>query len=181
MNLIYCGGVSANNVKCTIEPPIIGVTGSEEALADLDALIIKEIDLSKVETSFTTTVTPELPAGVSNRAEQQSVKITVTLVGVYTRRITIPCARIERLNDVPLLDFGTSNISVVVRGPLSKVYDLTVGAFKVTADMTGGYDPATKTVALKVSLPNSTECGVFGEYSVQVVERQPETTEEPTE
>ena len=181
VNFAYCGGVSAENVKCTIDPPIIGVTGSQEALAGLDTLIIKEIDLSKVDTGFTLTVTPELPAGVSNRAEQQSVEITVSLVGVYSRKITIPCARIERMNDNPMLEFATSNISVVVRGPLAKVYDLTVGSLKITADMTGGYDPATKTVALKVSLSGSTECGVFGDYSVQVVERQPETTEEPLE
>lgn len=177
-NLIYCTGVNVENVKCTIEPPIIGVTGSEEALANLDVLVIKEIDLSKVENSFTATVTPELPAGVSYRAEEQSVTITVTLVGVYSRKITVPCARIERINDNPLLEFGTSNISVVVRGPLSKVYDLTVSSIKLTADMSAGYDPATKTVALKVSLPNSTECGIYGEYSVQVVERQPDTAEE---
>ena len=181
VNLIYGGGVSANNVNCTIDPPIIGVTGSEEALADLDTLIIKEIDLSKVESSYTVTVTPELPAGVSNRAEQQSVQVTVKLVGLYTRRITIPCARIERLNDNPMLDFGTANISIVARGPLNSVYALTVASFKVSADMTGGYDPATKTVALKVSMVGTTDCGVFGDYSVQVVERQPETTDEPIE
>ena len=181
VDLLYGGGVNASNVECTIDPPIIGVTGSEEALAGLDTLVIKEIDLSKVESGFTITVTPELPAGVSNRAEEQSVEITVSLVGLYTRKITSPCARIERINDNPLLDFGTANISVVVRGPLTPVYDLKVGSLKVVADMTGGYDPATKTVTLRVSVINSPECGVFGEYTVQVVERQPETTEEPIE
>lgn len=180
-NLIYGGGVTANHVKCTIDPPMIGVTGSEEALAGLDSLVIKEIDLSKVDSSYTINVTPELPAGVSNRAEQQSVKITVTLVGLYTRRITIPCARIERINDNPLLDFATANISVVVRGPLTPVYDLKVGSLKVVADMTGGYDPATKTVALRISVVNAPECGVLGEYTVQVVERQPDTSEGATD
>ena len=44
-----------------------------------DELTIRTIDLAQITGTETFEVTPELPSGVTSRADSQTVKITVTL------------------------------------------------------------------------------------------------------
>lgn len=173
-------GATAQDVEYKIEPASIGVTGSDEVLDTLDTLVIREIDLSKVTQNIELTLTPELPSGVTNRAEDKNVKVTIRLVGVITRKLNIDCASIERVNDDETLDFGEGSVAITVRGRAADVNALTAASVRITADMKNDYDPTTMTVKLKVSLLGGTKCGVLGEYTVQVIEKVEETTDDET-
>ncbi len=173
-------GATAEDVEYKIEPASIGVTGSDEALDALDTLIIREIDLSRVTENLEFTVTPELPSGVTNRADDKNVKVTIRFVGVITRKLNIDCSRIERLNDDETLDFGEGSVAITVRGRAADVNALTAGSVRITADMKNDYDPTTMTVKLKVSLVGGSKCGVLGEYTVQVIEKIEETQDDET-
>lgn len=169
--LIAGGGATASDVTCTIVPRTIGVIGPEEALAKLDKLQVAEIDLSKESESRTWTVVPDLPEGVSNRASQPEVKISLTFNGLTTKQFTIDCADIVRKNDVPNLEFGEQSVVITVRGRADAVNALSVEDIQVTADMKNDYDAATKTVKLTFRLPEGSKAGVIGEpYTVQVVD-----------
>ncbi len=169
--LIAGGGATASDVTCTIVPRTIGVIGSEEALAKLDKLQVAEIDLSKESESRTWTVVPDLPEGVSNRASQPEVKISLTFNGLTTKQFTIDCADIVRKNDVSNLEFGEQSVVITVRGRADAVNALSVEDIQVTADMKNDYDAATKTVKLTFRLPEGSKAGVIGEpYTVQVVD-----------
>ncbi|MBQ6430426.1 MAG: hypothetical protein IJJ99_00925 [Oscillospiraceae bacterium] len=172
VKIIDGGGATQNDVELTIEPKTIGVVGSEEALKDLEELIIKEIDLAEVmKDSQSWTVTPELPAGVTNRASEKTVTITLAFVGIQTKTFTIPCADIERENDVASLEFGEPSVKITVRGTKEALSALRAEDILVIADMTNEYDEAMKTVTLRIELPKSTTAGVIGgPYVVQVIE-----------
>lgn len=171
VDIIEGGGATEKNVKLTIDPPTIGVSGTAEALKDLDKLVIREVDLSQIMGTQTWTVVPDLPAGVTNRASETSVTITLSLTGLMTKRITIPCTSIQRLNDVETLNFGEQSVIISVRGTPTELSRIKESDIKITADMTNDYDPATKSVTLKITLPAGTSAGVVGgPYTLQVIE-----------
>lgn len=171
VKLLAGGGATEKNVKLTIEPSTIGVSGSEEALRNLRELTIKEVDLAQITDSQTWTVTPDLPVGVTNRAQTKTVTITVTITGLTTKRIVVPCADFERINDVETMQFAEQSVVINVRGTASAIAAIREEDIRIIADMTNGYDAATKTVTLRIILPEDTTAGVIGEpYVVQVIE-----------
>lgn len=172
VSLIEGGGATVNNAKCTIEPSTIAVSGSKEALDNLDEIVIKEIDLAQYYEAQTWTVTPELPAGVTNRAADTSVQIDLSFRGLTTKRFTVKCSDIERLDDEKNLDFGEQNVIIIVRGTADAVNALDDDDITVSADMKKDYDPTTKTVTLKIQLPEDSKAGVVGApYTVQVIDK----------
>ena len=165
------GGATKDDVTCTIEPSTIGVSGTAEALAGLTELVIKEIDLAQVPEAQTWTVTPDLPAGVTNRATENTVVINLSFSGLATRKFTIKCSDIERLDDADHLEFGEQNVVIIVRGKTEAVMSLREEDIIVTADLVEDYDPATKTVTLRIMLPSDSKAGVVGApYTVQVID-----------
>lgn len=176
VKLIPGGGATEQDVVCTIEPSTIGVTGAEEVLRRLTSIEIYEIDLGQITENKTWKITPDLPAGVTNRASETSVKISLSFKGLTTKRFSIPCASIIRINDVETMDFGEQSVVITVRGKASAVNSLTAEDIRIVADMKNDYDPATKTLTLQISLPESSTAGVIGgPYTVQIVEVVPET------
>ena len=74
------------------------------------------------------------------------------------------------------MDFGEQSVVITVRGKASAVNSLTAEDIRIVADMKNDYDPATKTLTLQISLPESSTAGVIGgPYTVQIVEVVPET------
>ena len=171
VNLIAGGGATDKDVKLTIEPSTIAVSGSEEALKNLNESVLKEIDLATITDTQTWTVTPDLPAGVTNRASTKTVTIKVQITGLKTKKITVPCADIERKNDVVTMDFGEQSVDIIIRGTAEAVDAITAEDILVIADMTNDYDAATKAVTLEIVLPDGTTAGVVGgPYVVQVID-----------
>lgn len=179
--LIPGGGAKEEHAVYTIDPPSIGVIGDEKALKAMPStLVIKEIKLADVKDSLQLTLTPELPAGVSNRAEEDSVRISLKLEGLSTRTIHIPSEQIRRDNDDVKLDFAASRIPITIRGTTQQVNSLNISKIHVTADMVNDYDPTTMTVRLNITLEDGLDCGVIGTYSVPVVETPEETEPDET-
>lgn len=171
VNVTAGGGATENEAICVIDPPAIVVTGTEEVLEALDELVIAEIDLADETRARTWTVTPNLPAGVTNRATDPTVSISLSFTGLITRNFSISCTQIERLNDVERLSFAEQSVVISVRGRASVVNALTAETIRLSADMTTDYDSSTKLLTLTVSLPTGSSAGVVnGPYTVQMVE-----------
>lgn len=162
VNLIPGGGATEKNVDLTIEPSTIAVSGSEEALKDLEEFVIKEIDLAQITEGKTWSVTPDLPVGVTNRASAKNVTVKISLKGLSTRKIVIPCADFERINDVDTMTFGEPSVTITVRGTAAAIAAIHEADIRVIADMTNGYDASTKKVTLEIILPENTTAGVIG-------------------
>ena len=75
--------------KQVLEPDTIGVTGSKDVLDKLDKLYIKDIDLADVPEDQTWDIKPEMPDGVTIRATEPSVKLTLKFKGLITRKFTV--------------------------------------------------------------------------------------------
>ena len=122
-----------------------------------------------IEPSTLREVTPELPSGVTSRADSQTVKITVTLKGLVTKEFTVPTANILRKEAPAGMTFADQNVKITVRGRASVMSTLRMEDLTVTADFSRHYDAAAKQVELEVALPANVSAGVIGgPYTVQV-------------
>ncbi|MBQ8586762.1 MAG: hypothetical protein IJ453_01590 [Oscillospiraceae bacterium] len=175
--LIDGGGVTSKDVTVSFDPPIIAVTGSDEALQNLTTLTALEIDLAATDNNDSWTIVPQLPEGVNFRGNEPSVSISVKFTGIMVKAYTIACADIERLDDIETFGFGEQKVTIKVRGKVTDISGLSIKDIRVTADMEKDYDPATKTVTLTVHIPSGLQAEVMhGPYTVQVIEIGPEET-----
>ncbi len=85
---------------------------------------IRTIDLAQITGTETFEVTPELPSGVTSRADSQTVKITVTLKGLVTKEFTVPTANILRKEAPAGMTFADQNVKITVRGRASVMSSL---------------------------------------------------------
>ena len=108
---------------------------------------------------------------MTNRAADPTVKINLTFSGLTIKKFTIKCSDIERLDNERNLDFGEQNVVIIIRGTVDAVNAISEEDITITADMENDYDPATKTVTLKIQLPSDSKAGVVGApYTVQVID-----------
>ena len=168
--LVSGGGATSEDAEVTIEPSTLRVTGNTAVLdAMADELTIRTIDLAQITGTETFEVTPELPSGVTSRADSQTVKITVTLKGLVTKEFTVPTANILRKEAPAGMTFADQNVKITVRGRASVMSTLRMEDLTVTADFSRHYDAAAKQVELEVALPANVSAGVIGgPYTVQV-------------
>lgn len=165
------GGATENDAKITISPEYIIVTGTEEALAaQPDEIVIKTLELAQITESKSWSVTPELAPGVTNRASSPSVQISLEFEGLTTKRFTIRCADIIRLDSIDTREFGEQNVVIIVRGRTDTVNALNYSDIRVTADMEKDFDPATMTVTLNVEISNSDAGVIGGPITAQVID-----------
>lgn len=115
------GGVTTEDVECTITPQNIRVSGTQSALNSLkeDSFSVGTLDLSQVVTSVRQTFPIELPEGVTNLSGSVSAVVTVKLnSNLSTRRVVIPREHIQ-LRNVPKntnVEILSREVEVRVRG-----------------------------------------------------------------
>lgn len=172
VELVPGGGATKQDTKVSIDPKTIRVTGSEEDLANMpEELSVKTINLAEMGYSQTLTVKPDLPRGITNRDKIGTVEITLELLNLTTKTVTIPTSSIERINDSENMSFAVQSFEVQLRGKQAILNSITSSDIHVIADMQNDYDEITRKVSLKIELANSsTSVGVIGgSYSLPVI------------
>lgn len=163
------GGVTAADVSSSIEPPSLLLTGSEEALSQVDdSLEIAQIDLTGYFGGAVPSVSMEairglLPSGVTVRTEESNAAITLKLVGITVKTIAVPVEQITRLDDDGTLAFVSNSVMIQVRGKLAAVNALKAEDIRVSVDMKNDYDPETGMVKLKAELPKDCKAALVHE------------------
>lgn len=115
------GGVTADDVECTISPKTIRISGTQEALDSLkgESFSVGTVDLSQVVTSVKQSFPIELPEGLTNQSSFVSATATVKLnSNLITRKVRIPRSRIQ-LHHVPAntnVEILNDELEVRVRG-----------------------------------------------------------------
>ena len=171
LDILPGGGADIGDVRYTLEPSVIGVVGDEDVLKEMPStLVIKTIKLAEIKEKLTMSVVPELPAGVSNRDENNTVRIDLALEGLTTRTIYVPTAGIIRENDDAKLAFALERIPITVRGKTDVIHSLNAEKIRITADMENDFDSNTMTVKLTVMLEEGVEGGILGNYTISVKE-----------
>lgn len=181
VKLVAGGGVTPSDTECTVTPSRLLLTGSEEALAEADdKLEIARIELANYYGGVVPSVSMEairdlLPAGVTVRTEAISASISLQLVNISTRMITVPVERVIRLDDEETMQFDADAVAVHVRGRTEIVEAMTAEDLKVSADLKNDYDPETGMVTLKAEIVKRNGAALVREpFTARVVEVEPE-------
>lgn len=173
IDIVEGGGATKDDLKWSVEPKAIRVTGNEADLAAMsEELAIKTVDLAEMKVySQTLTVKPNLPSGIISLNASETVEIKLELVGLTTKEITVPVSQIERKNDDNDASFGTQSVKIQLRGKAAALEKLTESDLRVVADLAAGYDAKTKNVTLEVSLvtPSANAGVIGGPYTVPVI------------
>jgi len=169
VDLIPGAGADESNVKCTIEPEFITVSGDAEILSTLNVLTIGEINLSEMLSTARMEFPIYLPNNVENISGETSCVVTVTIEGLATK--TLKCEIIEVAN-VPegyTAEAVTKSLSVVVRGEPAELELVSGYNLRVVADLSkASVTEGEYSVAAAVSIEGVSSVGVLGEYRIVV-------------
>ena len=167
VNVVYGGGVAENNVAVTLDNDSIRLSGGEAVLDALgDEILLGSINLADLDKSQEVPMPINLPEGVTNETGITEVTVTVRLIGVNTREMSV--ANIEILN-VPEgmeVDLITKKLTVIVRGPTGMLSNLTEEDIFATVDFADA-EEGSSTFKAKIAFTDAFDkMGAVGTYSV---------------
>lgn len=169
INLIPGGGATEKNVKCTIDPPSIMVSGSPDDLEPLKSISLGDIDLAKLTGDTTLTYPIPLAAELTNVSGVSEAVVTLELTGLVTANIETE--EIQLINPIEgyTAEAVTKACQVLVRGSGAAVAAVTPAQVLVVADLSNAVAASgTQTIPVKVMVNSSSNVGVVGEYSIVV-------------
>lgn len=169
VNFIHGGGTTNENVKYTITPPSIVVSGSPNDLEPLKSIYLGDIDLSKVTGDATFVYPIPLANELTNVSGVSEAEVELSLVGLVTA--TIETENIELINPIEgyTAEAVTQACQVQVRGPGAAIAMVTPSQVIVVADLSNAVaGSGTQTIPVKVLVNSSSNVGVVGEYSIVV-------------
>lgn len=171
VELVDGGGATAANTKCTVEPSTITISGSEEALADIDSWTVATVNLGDVDLTegYTKELEIKLPDNLTNRSNSATVKVEVDLWGLTVKTLTLTKNQIQVENAPKGMDTNifTQTLDVIIRGPAAELTNLTAQNIVAVVDLTDA-EAGTYTKPLSFTINGAQLAGVYGKYSVTV-------------
>lgn len=135
----------------------ITVQGEEDALADLESLLIDGLDVTDADADVTLEVDPDdyLPYGVSIYDEEIEIEVGIEIVEYDTVTLSIPTENItlSGLSDGYTAEFASETLSVSVSCPADSSDSLTADDLAFTADLSD-CTAGTHQVTLSAELPD---------------------------
>ena len=174
LNIIYGGGVTAENSQILIDPATILVSGSEESLADLgDTVIIGEVDLSKLNIEMNQTFDIVLPAGVTNRTMvglEHKANVTISFPDLKTATYTVTNIVPANIPAGCKFELVTKQFSITLRGPKALIDALDATQIVATVDASEAQIGEMHSVKPVVKLPAGFEAvGMITADNVQIM------------
>ena len=174
LNVIYGGGVTAENSQILIDPATILVSGSEESLADLgDTVIIGEVDLSKLNIEMNQTFDIILPAGVTNRTMvglEHKANVTISFPDLKTATYTVTNIVPANVPAGCKFELVTKQFSITLRGPKALIDALDATQIVATVDASEAQIGEMHSVKPVVKLPAGFEAvGMITADNVQIM------------
>jgi YbbR domain-containing protein len=174
LNVIYGGGVTAENSQILIDPATILVSGSEESLADLgDTVIIGEVDLSKLNIEMNQTFDIVLPAGVTNRTMvglEHKANVTISFPDLKTATYTVTNIVPANVPAGCKFELVTKQFSITLRGPKALIDALDATQIVATVDASEAQIGEMHSVKPVVKLPAGFEAvGMITADNVQIM------------
>lgn len=169
VDLVDGGGATAQNAKITCDPATITVAGEAETLAGLNQISVGTVDLASFSELYEDTFKIVLSNGIANVTGISSVKVTVQLVGLETRKFNATNITTINVPSGRTASVVTENEEVTLRGTAEALDKIQPNNIRVVADLaelgstTGVFEPSAK-----VYVDGVTGVGAVGSYTVYV-------------
>ena len=152
INLVEGGGASVSSSVLAYEPRTIKVSGSEQALEDLNEIVLGSINLADyLETTEFTFQIPELE-GVTNLSGLTEVTAKLSFPSLIIKEFTIEEFIISGLPEGMKAELITAKLPVKIRGLYGDMSRLEAEDITATVDFTGA-QIGTSTFKVTLSFP----------------------------
>ncbi len=171
VNFIEGNSAALNsNVKYTIDPQKITLSGEADILADVSQLVLTTIDLNSFAKSMTETFEIPLPTGVINLTGETEATVTVKISGVETAEARATNIQLKNETVGHKTDIITKHLDVILRGSKSDLKKVKESNIRVVADLGElGNTTGTFSVAAKVFVDGFPNVDAVGNYTITVV------------
>lgn len=176
------GGAREEHARLSLDVSEIIISGSREAIDDIDELVVAEVDLADVDVQngYPIEGIIRLDDNLTNHSGVTTVSGTVRLMGLLQRKMTLSAEHIQMRN-VPegmTAAISTLKLEIEVRGVSAHVNALSEQQIQASVDLTGA-TPGITTLDLLLEFPEDKDIGAVGKYQVTVTvsEAVEETTE----
>lgn len=168
VDFIAGGGATTDNIKYSIQPESVTVSGPEEVLEHLDRITLGSIDLAKVIGDYTDEYPIYLSAELENISGTDTAQVEVSVSGLVTQ--TVEVENIELIN-VPKgykAALVTQKRSITLRGTQQALDKVLLPQVRMVADLSDLAATGSYNVPVKVYLYAGSDVGVIGQNNVVV-------------
>ena len=179
-NVIDGKGATQETSSIVFEPAGIMITGSDEALGNVDSINLGEIDLGAYLEDAVLTLPINLPAGITSLTDETEAIVRISFPELMTKTFTITHVQMVNVPAGMVPQVITPSLNVTVRGPMLVVERMSETSFVVSADF-GSLSIGVPDMVKPAVIINPTYAGVglisAGNVSIRMDEPVPEPTE----
>ena len=168
VDFIEGAGANQQNIRYTISPATVTLSGEADAFKDFNSIHLGSVDLTNFPVTTVQPFTIIVPNNLTNISQVTEAVVTVDIIGLESRQFSV--TNIQPIN-VPTgmrATVITQSIRIMIRGPLRDINELTPGNIRVVVDM-NSYSTGTSTIKARVLVDGDYEnSGAVGQYDVTV-------------
>lgn len=168
LDFIYGYGVAEDNVKYSIDPDSITLTGDSQVLAGRNNITLDNIDLSAIDGVFTKTYPIVIPNDTEIVEGPKEATVTIEIVGLETRTVSIGRSNLSYVNltegfDAEIISDSLDNVKI--RGKDTVLNNISTANIYAVADLSElGNTTGIVSVPVKIYIDGTADAGPVGEY-----------------
>lgn len=177
VNLIYGAGADENNVKVSVEPEYITLSGDSAILDTYKSISLATIDLTEFDSSYVASYPIVIDEGLNNRNGVFEATVRIEITGLTTKKFTVAKENISCVNvtDGYSAEVITESVEVILRGEPGELEKIKPENIRVVADLNeyntsvGSYMPPCR-----VYVDGEQNVGAIKDYVISIILRKAE-------
>ena len=172
VNVLYGAGANQQNTTITVSPQTIEVSGTEEQLAELEQLVLGEIDLTQILENESVSFPIVLPEGVNNETGLTEATVYITLPELAVKKLSVSNIKAINVPEGMNVDMITQVLEVTLRGNKRMIDAIQAEDVIITVDFAGKTAGTQKVRPTITVSSNYTDVGAIGTYTVSATVQQ---------
>ena len=169
LNLVYGGGVTAENVVVDIKPATIKISGSEALLQGLKEINLGTVNLAEITDTKQLSFPINLPESVTNLSGITDAAVNIEFVGVSSKEFVVENLQAKNVPEGLEYNLMSEVLKVTLRGPTAQINALKPEDIVATVDLTGKeIGTLTCKATVSITADGFEDIGAVGSYSVSV-------------
>lgn len=169
LDFVEAVGSTLSHMTYTIQPEKVTLSGSKDALAQIDSIILGTVYLQDLGNSQTLTFTITAPEHTKLEGDTATAMVTVVVTGVSETTLTTNRISFENVPAGFTATPVTESLNIALRGLTTEIAAITGEQLKIVADLAGISAVAGNyTVPAYVYVEGFQNVGVKGTYQVIV-------------
>ncbi len=163
------GGAAEKNVRYTVEPQTITISGNPELIEKINEISLKTYNIGEIITEQSEYVDIPVPEGVANVSGASKAKVSVSVVGLATRELTVSNIKVINVYAGHKATVVTREISVTLRGDSAALDAVTSDSVTAILDLSElGQSVGRYPVPAKIEVAGTDKVGAIGSYTAIV-------------